>query len=117
MGLPVDADTAGLDAPPPAVGDEHAQLCSEAGGASDQSADDEFLADAELVGVKVLPFVPAGPVAHGFSLLVRGACGSAGAVRRRICAGRAGACACRTGRPRGVADISCWCVAAHARRW
>eukprot|EP00966_Prymnesium_polylepis_P217612 5036427-Prymnesium_polylepis.1 len=66
MGLPVDADTAGLDAPPPAAHDEHAEPCSETDDASDQSADDGFLADAELVGVKVLPLFPPAPPPMAF---------------------------------------------------
>eukprot|EP00966_Prymnesium_polylepis_P001253 28551-Prymnesium_polylepis.1 len=82
MGLPVDADTASSDAPPPNAGDECAQPCSADGSASDQYANDDFIDDAELVGVKVLPLTPSPSV-------FRGACGFAGAVLRCLCAGRA----------------------------
>ena len=58
MGLPVDADTAGSDAPPPDAGDESAQPCGECDGASGQSTNDDFIDDAEVVNVKVLPVTP-----------------------------------------------------------
>ena len=65
MGLPVDADTADSDAPSAAsdalAGGETCASASDAEHASDQSSDDEALADDVLMGVKVLPLFTLAP--------------------------------------------------------